>query len=192
MNENAEIIKDRVTMRDICDAYGIAVVNNKVCCPFHGEKTPSLVIYPGRRGWYCFGCHESGDAISFVQRLFGLSFDGALRKLNDDFRLGLNIQSRSRQDRSDAYIAARKRQTERKRMESSLQALETAYNALDTEWVELHCSLQSYALDAVLDSTDESVAERICAVRERLDVVENELDGLESEIYKVRQKLKVI
>lgn len=46
-------------------------------CPFHDDSTASLSItYRSDRGWVwnCFGCGESGDAISFVMRLHEVSF----------------------------------------------------------------------------------------------------------------------
>lgn len=33
-------------------------------CPFHGERTPSLMM-DARGRWYCFGCGRSGDAVAF-------------------------------------------------------------------------------------------------------------------------------
>ena len=41
-------------------------------CPFHKEKTPSFHVNPEKNFYYCFGCHEAGDAIKFVQRIEGL------------------------------------------------------------------------------------------------------------------------
>jgi hypothetical protein len=33
-------------------------------CPFHVDDTPSLVVYPGDRGFYCYGCSAWGDALN--------------------------------------------------------------------------------------------------------------------------------
>jgi DNA primase len=41
-------------------------------CPFHGEKTPSFVLYPENDSFYCFGCHVGGDTITFVRRIENL------------------------------------------------------------------------------------------------------------------------
>lgn len=41
-------------------------------CPFHKEKTPSFSIYTGDDGchhYQCFGCGESGDAVSFISKM---------------------------------------------------------------------------------------------------------------------------
>jgi len=56
-------------------------------CPMHGEKTASLCLYEGDRGFYCFGCHEGGDAIRLYERIFHLSPKEAVLRLAGDFGL---------------------------------------------------------------------------------------------------------
>ena len=41
----------------------------KGLCPFHGEKTPSFHVNEARQYFYCFGCHEKGDAITFLTKI---------------------------------------------------------------------------------------------------------------------------
>lgn len=43
-----------------------------VCCPFHGEKTPSLAISVDKPVWFCHGCHASGHLAQLL-KLAGLS-----------------------------------------------------------------------------------------------------------------------
>jgi DNA primase len=50
-------------------------------CPFHGEKTPSFSVNPQLGLYYCFGCQESGDAITFVRKVDGLDFAEAVERL---------------------------------------------------------------------------------------------------------------
>lgn len=52
------------------------------CCPFHGEKTPSLKVDSERQFFYCFGCLVHGDVIAFIQKLKGISFKDALAYLD--------------------------------------------------------------------------------------------------------------
>ena len=50
-------------------------------CPFHEDKTPSLAIYPGTGGWYCFGCGEGGSTIDFIMKRENMSFIQAVNYL---------------------------------------------------------------------------------------------------------------
>lgn len=59
-------------------------------CPFHAEKTPSFNVNPQRRFFKCFGCDASGDAISYVQRLQGLTFIESVRLLAQEAGVDLD------------------------------------------------------------------------------------------------------
>jgi DNA primase len=52
-------------------------------CPFHGEKTPSFSVNAEEGFYYCFGCQEKGDAITFVRKTEHLDFVDAVRRLAD-------------------------------------------------------------------------------------------------------------
>ena len=59
-------------------------------CPFHKEKTPSFNVNPETGLYHCFGCKESGDVFTFLQRTNGYSFHEALRALAE--RAGIAIE----------------------------------------------------------------------------------------------------
>ena len=80
-------------------------------CPFHSEKTPSFSVNPIRRFYYCFGCHQSGDAISFLRECNGLTFEEAVRELAD--RVGVPVVV---DEDPEAEKQRRQRQSERKRL----------------------------------------------------------------------------
>ena len=42
------------------------------CCPFHGEKTASL-MFDEKGYFHCFGCGAHGDAVSFIAKFRGVS-----------------------------------------------------------------------------------------------------------------------
>jgi DNA primase len=101
-------IKARV---DIADVVGERVRltragrNLKGLCPFHGEKTPSFVVYPQNGSYHCFGCGENGDAFGFLMKTEGLDFRGALEKLAG--RAGVQLKART--EEAEAQDRARDR-----------------------------------------------------------------------------------
>jgi DNA primase len=48
-------------------------------CPFHGEKTASFSVHAVRQFYHCFGCNESGDVFSFVQKRENVGFTEAIK-----------------------------------------------------------------------------------------------------------------
>ncbi|HLP42779.1 MAG TPA: CHC2 zinc finger domain-containing protein [Fibrobacteria bacterium] len=53
-------------------------------CPFHDDKTPSLVVTPSKGLWHCLGaCQKGGDVVSWVMRADGVSFRHAVGLLKD-------------------------------------------------------------------------------------------------------------
>lgn len=48
-------------------------------CPFHSEKTPSFSVHATRQFFHCFGCGESGDVFTFVQKAENVTFPEAVR-----------------------------------------------------------------------------------------------------------------
>ena len=48
-------------------------------CPFHAEKTPSFSVHATRQFFHCFGCGESGDVFTFIQKVENITFPEAVR-----------------------------------------------------------------------------------------------------------------
>lgn len=128
----SEHIKQQVTMRDVAERYGFAVSTRtrKILCPFHNDSKPSMQIYPGNKGYFCFVCNEGGSVIDFVMKYFGLSYVDAIKKLNDDFHLGLDIDKPLDElERKKAEEEHRKRVEELERRKNREKQLYTAYHA---------------------------------------------------------------
>lgn len=53
-------------------------------CPFHNEKTPSFVVSPSKGIYKCFGCGESGGAVTYLMNLKKMSFPEAIKQLAAD------------------------------------------------------------------------------------------------------------
>ena len=89
-------IKARVDLADLISEYGVDLRRSgataKACCPFHKEKTPSFTVNCERGFYKCFGCGEGGDAFSFVQKMEGITFLEAVRKLAE--RAGVRLEEK--------------------------------------------------------------------------------------------------
>lgn len=84
-----DAVKAELNARQVVESYGIAVRHNGMCCcPFHGDKNPSMKVDEKR--FHCFGCGEDGDVIQFAARYFDLSRYDAAKKLAEDF--GVNYE----------------------------------------------------------------------------------------------------
>ncbi len=74
------------------------------CCPFHNEKTPSFSINGDDGIYYCFGCHESGDVIKFVEKMENVPFYDAVKILAE--KAGMQVpelqsSAKNKQDKQE-------------------------------------------------------------------------------------------
>ena len=138
-----QTIKDHLTMREVLLRYGYEP-NNKgfVCCPFHLEKTPSMKIF--EKDYHCFGCGEHGDIITFVQKLFNLSFQDTLQKIDTDFCLNL-YGNKSFDELRKSHYKQKQLQAKRKREQAEREQAENEYWKLTNEWIRLEKNKRKYA-----------------------------------------------
>ncbi len=76
-------------MEQILQLYGYRTKRGFMCCPFHGEKAPSLKVYKDTGGWHCFGCDRGGSVIDFVMEHENCNFQTAVRAIDHALHLGL-------------------------------------------------------------------------------------------------------
>src|SRR5579863_8965713 len=62
-------------------------------CPFHKEKTPSFSVHATRQFFHCFGCGQSGDVFSFVQKIENITFPEAIRAVAQKMGVALPKQT---------------------------------------------------------------------------------------------------
>ena len=84
-------------------------------CPFHSENSPSFSVNPELGLYYCFGCQESGDAITFVRKLDGLDFPEAVERLAA--RAGITL-------RYDSTVVSKDRERKARLAEATAAAID--------------------------------------------------------------------
>ena len=133
----AEIIKSAVSVPRMLEFYGFDLTrHNRIPCPIHQGQNQNFGYKDDF--WHCFVCGAGGDVIAFVQAYFHLNFMDAVKKLNNDFRLGLPIgekptlrQHREMEKKVKAVLAhERERQKEH-------EELNAEYKSALSEWAML-------------------------------------------------------
>jgi DNA primase len=90
--DSLELLRSRIDLIEVLSPYlklqksGAAY---KALCPFHDEKSPSLIIQRGDSHYHCFGCGAHGDAIQFLMTHLKMSFVEAVENLADRFHVQL-------------------------------------------------------------------------------------------------------
>ena len=84
-DDDIALVRERARIDDIVRDY-VALKpagggSLKGLCPFHDERSPSFHVTPSKGMFYCFGCQEGGDVISFLTKIDHLSFAEAVEKL---------------------------------------------------------------------------------------------------------------
>ena len=103
----SDAIKERLDIVDVVSGYLPSLKKAgryyKAQCPFHGERTPSFVVFPERQSWRCFGaCSRGGDVLSFVMGIAKLEFGDAVKLLAH--RAGVTVERYRRTNKEPNII----------------------------------------------------------------------------------------
>ncbi len=101
MSKNVELIKSKIDIVDLVGSYleiKKSGSNYKGVCPFHNEKSPSFMVNQNLQIYKCFGCGESGDLISFVEKIEGVDFKSAIKILSEKYGIQLEEDNYSKDD----------------------------------------------------------------------------------------------
>src|ERR1700682_1943093 len=88
--DSLELLRSRIDLVEVLSPHlklqrsGSAY---KGLCPFHDEKTPSLIIQKGDSHYHCFGCGAHGDAIQFLMTHLKMSFLDSVENLAQRFHV---------------------------------------------------------------------------------------------------------
>ena len=178
----------RVSAREVAERNGFHPNwSGFLCCPLHGEKTPSLKLYEDG-GWYCFGCGRGGSSIDFAAALYGLTPLDAVRRLNEDFNLALPMDKPLDKE----TVKAAKRRIE-------VAQAHRAFEQWRRETINGLCAAFRMAHFALLDMTDldELTEQEALAIRTQtqidhwLDILSGGTMDEKMQLFRMRQEVKL-
>jgi DNA primase len=82
--DTVQKIKEKLSIIEVVTPYVKLARSGKYMrglSPFAKEKTPSFFVSPDRGSYYCFSTSQGGDMFTFVQKMEGVDFTGALKIL---------------------------------------------------------------------------------------------------------------
>ena len=141
----ASEIKSRLTMPQVLQYYGFTINRAKrIPCPLHNGTDANCGVK--EHYIHCFVCGESADVIKFTMRHFGLDFQSAISKLNDDFCLGLPIGQRiDRRKQLEMGRIAFERKRKAEQQQKERQQIDDDYWTAFEEWKRLDDNKRNYA-----------------------------------------------
>lgn len=107
--DSVQRIKERLSIIDVISPYvelHKAGKNYKGRSPFTNEKTPSFYVSPDRGMYYCFSSSQGGDMFTFVEKMEGVDFKGALKILADKAGVELVPEDPKKRDWRDTLYQA--------------------------------------------------------------------------------------
>lgn len=126
-----QTVKDRADITEAARTYGLNPDRKGWClCPFHKEKTASFHLYSQK--YRCFGCGASGDVVDLVVKLLGVGPLEAVKRLNADMGLGVDL------DGPVDVAAVHRARTERREAERFRKWREAAIKALTGRFYVLY------------------------------------------------------
>lgn len=178
--DKVEIIKDRLTMREVLERYGYSE-KRRMPCPIHQGKDLNFEVK--EKSWRCYSHCGSGDVISFVQQLFGLSFPDTLKKIDTDFNLGL-FEHISNRKSLDIARQSYQRKKEIERQKQEVENVKNRYWDIFGEWARLDRNKTLYAPK----TPDEEWHPLFVEALQKLAYQEYLLDCAESEVHEIEHR----
>lgn len=117
-------IKRSVSAVRAAEALGLNPNRHGRCrCVWHEDKNPSMKLYEGDRGCYCFACHNGGSVIDLTMQALNTDMSAAIDWLDGTFQLHLRESEQTDTDtRKAAQKAAEARRIARERAERDRDA----------------------------------------------------------------------
>ncbi|WP_028509506.1 CHC2 zinc finger domain-containing protein [Ruminococcus sp. NK3A76] len=175
-----EEVKELVDVPTAARHYGVELHRgNMALCPFHMERHPSCKLYDDH--YYCFGCQAHGDVIKLVQELFGLKPIEAVKQLNSDFGLGLDV------DKPPDMEAVNRRRREIAERKAEKARVEHMYDVL----LRYFTLLDKYRMLYVPTSPDEETDKRFVYALQNIGYAEYLLETFNRTDVVGQQEIKM-
>lgn len=146
---------------------------NKGCwmgiCPFHDDKNASLAVYADN--YYCFGCCEHGDVITWIEKRDNIGFKEAIEKISKEFGI-------------EAPKLGGKPNKERSRWNSQVKISNKDFDVkfIDGTILVNRFDISEFAQFAIKTRITKDMRKRISEVKKGLNVDDQEWAELLSEV----------
>lgn len=183
-NVKAEEIKARLTMPQVLSSYGLPTnTKRRIPCPIHQGKNPNFAYTD--QGFICWKCQAHGSVIDFVMDMERISFQEAVAKLDEDFKLGIasSIERVKHTPVSRRIVPSEQKvQTVKERLQEA--QLQDAYEKALDRWIQLDCNLRRFRPP----TSDAAPDPRFLEALEKIGVAAYRLDCAEAALYSYRMK----
>jgi len=108
-SKTIEDIKNKLSIIDVVAPYiklAKAGRYHKGLSPFTKEKTPSFFVSPDRGTYYCFSSNQGGDIFTFIEKMEGVDFKGALKILAEKAGVEIVYEAPKKKDARDKLYQA--------------------------------------------------------------------------------------
>lgn len=111
--DTVQLVKAKLTILEVVQPYVKLAKAGRYwrgLSPFGKEKTPSFYVNPERGTYYCFSTSQGGDHFTFIEKMEGVDFKGALKILAEKAGVPLEYSSgtgsRARNEKLDRLRGA--------------------------------------------------------------------------------------
>ena len=175
-------IKESVSAVQAAKMLGLKTDRMGRChCVWHTDKNPSMKVYEGNRGCWCFACNHGGDVIDLVRQANGMTLIQAIEWLNSAFHLGLPLDRPMDKNAEEAArIAQEQRRMEREQQRRIEREKFDQYVDAVKRIGDLESDLEQYRPTR----PDQPWDERFCAALRTLPEAKDTAERLAVEVIK--------
>lgn len=152
MRYDKELIRNRLSIKDVLELNGVQVTGSRIPCPIHNGRNKNFKLT--EHGFTCFVCGEKGDIFDLHAKLNNISFAESIAEL---------ARVTGLEDSGSKEVRTASRNI---RLEKKLDISLKEYNRMITDTISEACS----ELDAVSRELPELKWDRLSKIRDNLEV----------------------